>query len=677
MRRSTVIGGAALIFASFLSVFAFQVHDSYRRTLAEATSIVAMITQIASDHAYRSLGSVQAILERTMAEIALEAADINLDLVDATLLREIAVLDAQGVIVRSTIASSIGSRPLDDSVLQQARAHPNTVTFGPLANGRSFGDRGEQAALSRRHLLPAVMAMPSGAFVAVAVNPDYFADVYTPIAAPRAFSIALLSLQGVVVGASAGGTFDIGSSLAGSPPFDGLVFERQSGPLEEAGGRRLEAFRSTPVFPFITLVSVPRDVVLKNWREQTELLSAVQALVLLVLLAGAFVMARQIDASRRQQQSLATAEQVRHMNRLLTAIVDAPLSLTAITTPDLGIVSANARFLESLDCNLRNLGLVLRQPAVSGADKIFEYAGAGPSQATIEIDLSLARGNGRFVQLRFQISWHAFPDIGDCLVLVGYDETERRTMEIAIAQSAKLITLGEMATGMAHEINQPLNVIKMAAQSCRLELEEAATPADTDGPAAREFPSAEFIHGKLRRIEEQVDRAAGIIAHMRIFGRAPTGRPQTIDARAACDGAAALVREQLRAAGIDLVVAAPGEPLPVSVHQNLIEQVIINLVLNARDAMVGAGRRRGEVRLTPVRAGPRKVAILVSDDGPGIPQAVRGRLFEPFFTTKPPGQGLGLGLAISFGIVKDCGGSLTWTDDTPGATFRIELPAAA
>lgn len=677
MRRSTVIGVTALIVASFLTVFAFQVHDSYRRTLADATSIVAMITQIASDHAYRSLGSVQAILERTKAQIALEAADIDHDMADATLLREIAVLDAQGIIIRSTIASSIGSRPLDDSVLQQARAHPDTVTFGPLATGRAFGDRGEKAALSRRHLLPAVMAMPSGAFVAAAVNPDYFADVYTPIAAPKSFSIALLSLQGVVVGASAGSTFDIGSSLAGSPPFDGLVLEQQSGSLEEAGGRRLEAFRSTPVFPFVTLVSVPRDVVLQNWRGQVEQLTAIQALVFLVLLAGAFVLARQIDASRRQQQALAAAQQAQHMNRLLTAIVEAPFSLTAITTPDFGIISANARFLESLDCNLRNLGPALRRPAVSGADKIFEYVGAGRSQAPIEVDLSLARGNGRFVQLRFRLCWHTFPDIGDCLVLVGHDETERRTIEIAVAQSAKLITLGEMATGMAHEINQPLNVIKMAAQSGRLELEEAATPADTDGPAARDFPSAEFIHGKLRRIEEQVDRAAGIIAHMRIFGRAPTGRPQTIDARAACDGATALVREQLRAAGIDIVVADPGEPLPVSVHQNLIEQVIVNLLMNARDAMVGAGRRRGEVRLTPVQAGPRKVAILVSDDGPGIPQAVRGRLFEPFFTTKPPGQGVGLGLAISFGIVRDCGGSLTLTDETPGATFRIELPAAA
>lgn len=675
MRKSTVIGATALIVAAFLSVFAFQVRDSYRRTLADAASIVAMITQIANEHAYRSFRSVEAVLERTRAQIAHEAGDIHRHIVDATLIREVAVLDAQGIIVRSTVASSIGSRPFADAVLQQAKAHPDIVMFGPLVNGRAFGDRDEQAVLSQRHLLPAVMAMPSGAFVAVAINPSYFTDVYTLIAAPKAFSIALLSLQGVVVAASAGSTLDIGDSLAGSPPFDGGVLDRQSGPLEEASGG-LKAFRSTPLFPFVTLVSVPRDVVLQDWRQQTELLIAVQAFVVSVLVAGAYVLARQIDARRRQQQAVAAAERVQQMNRLLAAVVDAPLSLTAIVTSDLDIVRANARFMETLDCSVRNLGPALRRPAVSGADRIFEYAGAGRSQAAIEIDLNLARGDGRFVLLRFGLSWHAFPDIGDCLVLAGHDETERRTMEIAIAQSAKLITLGEMATGIAHELNQPLNVIKMAAQSGRFELEEAAAPTGIDGRAEGDSSSAGFILGKLRRIEEQVDRAAGIIAHMRIFGRAPTGRPQTIDVRAACEGAAALVREQLRSAGIDIVVADPGEPLPVCVHQNLIEQVIVNLALNARDAMVGAGRRRGEVRVSPVRAGQSKVAVLVSDDGPGIPQAVRGRLFEPFFTTKPPGQGVGLGLAISFGIVRDSGGTITLVDEGPGATFRIELPAA-
>jgi C4-dicarboxylate-specific signal transduction histidine kinase len=240
---------------------------------------------------------------------------------------------------------------------------------------------------------------------------------------------------------------------------------------------------------------------------------------------------------------------------------------------------------------------------------------------------------------------------------------------MALAQSAKLITLGEMATGMAHELNQPLNVIKMAAQITQLELDEATA---SGGPEAT-LPASDLRRG-LQQITKQVDRAASIIAHMRIFGRAPSGEAQVIDAVQVCRDAVGLVREQLRSSGIALIVEDPGEELLIRVHRILIEQVIVNLAMNARDAILGDGRSAGTVRVRPQRAADGKVAILVSDDGPGVPAALRNRLFEPFFTTKPVGKGVGLGLAISFGIVRDSGGRLSLTDDGPGATFCIELP---
>jgi len=272
--------------------------------------------------------------------------------------------------------------------------------------------------------------------------------------------------------------------------------------------------------------------------------------------------------------------------------------------------------------------------------------------------------------LRFRLTWQVFPDIGDCLVLVGQDETRRRTTEMALAQSSKLITLGEMATGMAHELNQPLNVIKMAAQITQLELDEATTR----GTAAT-LPVDHLRRG-LQQIETQIDRAASIITHMRIFGRAPSGEPQLVDAVQISREAVSLVREQLRSSGVAIAVEDPGEELLVRIHPILIEQVIVNLAMNARDAITGDGRATGTVRVRPRREVGGAVVILISDDGPGVPAALRNRLFEPFFTTKPVGKGVGLGLAISFGIVRDSGGSLTLTNDGPGATFRIELPAA-
>ena len=128
---------------------------------------------------------------------------------------------------------------------------------------------------------------------------------------------------------------------------------------------------------------------------------------------------------------------------------------------------ANAAFLASLGCTEGSLKPVLQRPDVSGGERIIEFAESRSADAESDVDITLSRGAGDFTLLRFRMTRRAFPDIGDCLVLVGSDETRRRTTEMALAQSAKLITLGEMATGMAHELNQPLNVIKLVAQDVR------------------------------------------------------------------------------------------------------------------------------------------------------------------------------------------------------------------
>ena len=677
MERRAVIAATAAILVSFVSVFALQVYEGHRRALTGAWDVITVIAQVANDHAFRSFQSVKATLEqaRFLETQGLPADESNMS--DSTLVREIAILDASGTVVRSTLAGSVGARPFAEADLRRASSQPNLVVFGAVAPGRTFGEQPQDARRSQRHLLPAVMAAPRGGFIAAAVNPDYFAQVYTPSAAHNEVSITLLTLSATVVASSAGSPLAIGTSLEGKPPFNGSVLNQQSGRIGESrGATELVAFRTTPLFPFVTLVSMPRAAVLDEWRSHTILLASLLALVLL----GAMMLFRQVALRQRQQRQLEEAERAGRMTRFLSAIVASPSSLTAIVTPGLDIVRANDSFRASLDCTTGNLGPVLTRADVAGGERILEFAERRTEDAESDFDLTIARGNGVFSILRFRLTRHTFPDIGDCLVLVGHDETRRRTTEMALAQSAKLITLGEMATGMAHELNQPLNVIKMAAQSTRLELDEAmATATATVTPAAGAAATlpVDYLRRGLQQIETQVDRAASIIAHMRIFGRAPSGEAQRIDAAQVCRDAVSLLREQLRSSGIAITVDDPGEELPVRVHRILIEQVIVNLAMNARDAIVGDGRASGSVRVRPQRAADGKVAIVVSDDGPGVPPALRNRLFEPFFTTKPVGKGVGLGLAISFGIVRDSGGSLTLTDDGPGATFRIELPACA
>lgn len=666
MGRNALIAAAGAILVSFVSVFGLQLYQGHRRALASAWDVVTVIAQVANDHAFRSFQSVEATMERALflERQGLPANEDNL--FDSTLVREIAILDSDGVIVRSSLPSSIGARPFAEADLKRASARRNLVTFSAVTPGRTFGDLPQDAQRSQRYLLPALVAAPHGGFIAAAVNPDYFSQVYTP-GAGNDYSITLLSLSAVVVASSTGSPLSTGTSLAGKPPFNGAVLNQQSGRIGESGDEPdLAYFRTTPLFPFVTLVSVPRAAVLDEWRSQTILLAS---LLTLVMLGGAMLF-RQIDLRQRQQRRLEEAERAGRMSGLLSAIVDSPSSLTAIVTPALDIMRANDSFRVTLGGGAGNLAPFLKRPDVSGGGRILEYV-AQPTRETEDFDLTLSRGNGVFSILRFRLTWHVLPDIGECLVMVGQDETRRRTTDMALAQSAKLITLGEMATGMAHELNQPLNVIKMAAQITQLELDEASAA----GGAAAALPVDNLRRG-LQQIATQVDRAASIIAHMRIFGRAPSGEAQLIDAVQVCRDAVGLVGEQLRSSGIAIIVEDPGEPLLICVHRILIEQVIVNLAMNARDAILGDGRSAGTVRVRPQRAADGKVAILVSDDGPGVPAALRNRLFEPFFTTKPVGKGVGLGLAISFGIVRDSGGSLSLTDDSPGATFRFELPPA-
>jgi PAS domain S-box-containing protein len=260
------------------------------------------------------------------------------------------------------------------------------------------------------------------------------------------------------------------------------------------------------------------------------------------------------------------------------------------------------------------------------------------------------------------------------VVLIGVDDTQRRRAEVRLFDASRLSNLGEMASGIAHEINQPLAVIRLAADALHEELEmpEAAALAGELG---------DFIRQKLERIISQTERAAGIISDLRTVARKPTNNVQPFDLSEAARVGGDLLREQLKLARINvkLDLAVPG-PLVLG-EANRVQQIVINLMLNARDAILSGetpsdGSIRGHLVLRvaadPVSGGG---VLMIEDDGPGIPTAALSRLFEPFFTTKPVGKGTGLGLSISYDIVSRMGGEIS-AENRPegGARFRIVLP---
>ena len=247
---------------------------------------------------------------------------------------------------------------------------------------------------------------------------------------------------------------------------------------------------------------------------------------------------------------------------------------------------------------------------------------------------------------------------------MGQDITELKKSQAQVIHSSKLATLGEMATSVAHELNQPLNVIRLAAGNCRLRVD----------------PESTYLVGKLSRIEEQTARAASIIDHMKMFGRKTDEKPSNINVHEVIQSTLDLVGEQIRLAGISLqdkASCAPDNEHEVFVigHKIQLEQVFLNLITNARDAIQTKSQRRKKITIECLE-NLESIEIKICDTGGGIPKEIIAQIFHPFFTTKEITKGTGLGLSISYGIISDMGGSIECCNFEDGACFSIILPKA-
>ncbi len=250
------------------------------------------------------------------------------------------------------------------------------------------------------------------------------------------------------------------------------------------------------------------------------------------------------------------------------------------------------------------------------------------------------------------------------VVWSAQDVTELRHNEHQLIQASKMATLGEMATGIAHELNQPLGVIRMAASNCVKRIE-------------KDKFDAEYFKTKLLRMGEQTERASQIINHMRVFGRKAEGTMEPFDLRASLTEMVTLARAQLQTLDVSLKLSLPdvGEGTVLG-EKVIFEQVLLNLFSNARDAIDAQDGRGGTVQVEAEFDTPDGHVLRIMDSGGGIPDTVLDKLFEPFFTTKEPGKGTGLGLSISFGTIRDMGGLITAHNEGEGACFTITLPVA-
>ncbi|UVE17793.1 ATP-binding protein [Pseudomonas sp. LS44] len=235
-----------------------------------------------------------------------------------------------------------------------------------------------------------------------------------------------------------------------------------------------------------------------------------------------------------------------------------------------------------------------------------------------------------------------------------------RTAQDGLVQAAKLAALGQMSAALAHEINQPLTAQRMQLASLRLLLEQGR---------------GEQATAVLQRLDEQLARMSALTGHLKTFARkSPGGLRERLDLALVVDRALQLLEARLHQEAIELHLELV-RPAWVRGDAIRLEQVLVNLLRNALDAMAGQAQRRLRVTLHAEAAGWR---LEVQDNGGGIAAEHLPSVFDPFFTTKPVGEGLGLGLAVSYGIVMELGGRLEARnrDDDTGACFSLSLPAA-
>jgi C4-dicarboxylate-specific signal transduction histidine kinase len=240
-----------------------------------------------------------------------------------------------------------------------------------------------------------------------------------------------------------------------------------------------------------------------------------------------------------------------------------------------------------------------------------------------------------------------------------------------LVQASKMATLGEMATGIAHELNQPLNVIRLGCDylSKRMRIEKV-------------LPS-EDLCDVTHELCANVERASRIINHLRQFGRKADHTMTSIDVNTPIRNVFTMLQTQFDTHAIGWKLELGNDLPPILGDENRLEQVFINLVINARDAILERAKRREDgdpqwERMVIISSflESGRVVVTVADTGTGIAEQIRDRVFEPFFTTKKTGDGTGLGLSISYAIIKEHQGTIEiMPQKEPGITFRLTFPA--
>ena len=293
--------------------------------------------------------------------------------------------------------------------------------------------------------------------------------------------------------------------------------------------------------------------------------------------------------------------------------------------------------------------------------RAFDAAVSGaPQSATVRF----RRKDGRIIHMRLLMSHHA-TRAGDVEMLsLWSDVTREHDLAEHLAHTAKLAHMGELMSGLAHELNQPLTSITLAA-------ENAARMAD------RSPFDASRLKAKLDVVVAMAARASGLVENLRDFARVDGSPRVPLRLQAVVSAALAVMGNRLRLEGVTVVRDLPADLPDILARALPLEQALTQVISNAADAYKAlVPPMEHPVLIISARPLDDQVSLTIEDRAGGIPPEILSRIFEPFFTTKPVGQGTGLGLSSSFGIIQAMGGSITADNHEGGARLTLLLPVA-
>jgi PAS domain S-box-containing protein len=373
-----------------------------------------------------------------------------------------------------------------------------------------------------------------------------------------------------------------------------------------------------------------------------------------------------IDSRKRAE------EELRKSQLLLQNVLDSSLAVITVKDMEGRYILANRRFHEINDTTPeRVLGktdhdIFPRRRAERIRRDDVRILARGQGSET-EDGITQADGDHSYLTMRIPLrdEWGRIYAI----CTMATDVTDLKRVEAELRQSQKMEAIGRLAGGIAHDFNNLLTAIN-GYSSLALSMIESGTP----------------LHGYMQEILRSGERAAALTRQLLAYSRKQVMAPSVLDLNAIIDDMQELIR---RLIGEDFAIKADLAPdlMPVNVDRGQVEQILLNLVVNARDAMprggtlmlgtsnavIAAGAEAARLEVSP---GPF-VRLTVSDTGAGMSPQVKARLFEPFFTTKGAGKGTGLGLSVVYGIVKQSGGGIEVVSEAgKGSTFHIYLPQA-